>query len=85
MGTVIATFSTWVSPTVHVNKGDSWDASDPVVRDHPDWFTNDPAELERLGLLKHSDTSVGRRAEVVVEQATADPGEKRSAPRAARG
>jgi hypothetical protein len=73
--TVFATFSTWVTPTVHLNRGEAWDADDPVVRSHPDWFTSDASEFAR-----RSDAPYGEPA--AVEQATAAPGEKRATRRA---
>lgn len=85
---VYAIFSTWVTPTVQVERGQVWDAEDPVVKSHPDWFTADPAEF-----VKRSDaytaTTEGTvlpekktRASSTVETTTAAPGEKRSVPRA---
>jgi hypothetical protein len=77
-GRVWALFSTWVTPTVMVQRGDVWDASDPVVTSHPDWFTADP---EAHGFVKGS----GETPEPVtperapdVESATAAPGERRT-------
>jgi hypothetical protein len=74
MAVVYATFSTWVTPTVQVEKGQMWDDSDPVVRSHPDWFTSDPAEF-----VRHSGSYTAATAsQVGPEAATANPGEKRS-------
>ncbi len=70
---VFATFSTWVTPTVAINRGEAWDADDPVVRSHPDWFTDQPPDVRRS-----SDQSTEESAEAPVEQATAAPGEKRT-------
>lgn len=67
---VRATFSHWVTPTVYVREGDLWDADDPVVASHPDWFEVAP-EPKRAA-----------RPEPPVEQATAAPGEKRTTRRA---
>ncbi len=50
-----------------LHEGDLWDAEDPVVRDHPEWFDDD--------LDSAAKRSVPREAPV--EQATAAPGEKR--------
>jgi hypothetical protein len=72
---VFATFSTWVTPTVAINRGEAWDADDPVVLSHPDWFTSDPSQFAR--------TSSASYGEPAVEQATAAPGEKRTVRRAA--
>jgi hypothetical protein len=48
-----------------------WDDSDPLVKAHPDWFTEDFAE--------QVNSSVPRKPEV--EQTTAAPGEKRATKR----
>jgi hypothetical protein len=66
---VYSTFSTWVTPTVQLQRGEIWDSDDPVVTSHPDWFTDDP---EAHGLLRRSGPAP------VTEAATADPGEKRN-------
>ena len=50
-------------------RGDVWPASDPLVRDHPELFTEHPPIL--------------RRSAPPVEQATAGPGERRGVRRAA--
>lgn len=47
-----------------VREGDLWDASDPVVKRHPDAF-------------RSTDARDVHRSEPVVETATAEPGEKR--------
>jgi hypothetical protein len=74
---VYATFSTWVTPTVQIQRGEIWDPDDPVVQSHPDWFTSDPT-----GLMRRSDPpSIAPMTEPAVEQATAAPGEKRSVKR----
>lgn len=80
-GHVFATFSTWVTPTVQVQKGEVWDADDPVVRSHPDWFTTDASAFTRRSDM---DTATANRpmpgsmrTAAPVEQATAAPGEKR--------
>jgi hypothetical protein len=75
MGFVVATFSTWVTPTVQVLKGDLWDENDPVVRDHPDWFTAHPGPDQVR-------TSASPQLPVIerptpVEAATSAPGEVR--------
>lgn len=68
---VYATFSTWVTPTVHLNRGEVWDSDDPVVLSHPDWFSDDAEPF----LRRSSDGSYS--GSPTVEQATAAPGEKR--------
>jgi hypothetical protein len=52
-------------PATIVRQDDMWPADDPVVKAHPEWF-----DLPRKAAEK--------RAEPVVEQATAAPGEKRN-------
>lgn len=60
-----------------VRKGQHWPASDQVVRLRPDLFTTDP----RFGLL-YTEPPPGYDGELnEVEEATAVPGEKRSARR----
>ncbi len=54
--------------------GTIYRADDPLVRAHPEWFT----DLEESGLL----VSTAPKA-VTVEAATAAPGEKRATKRAA--
>jgi hypothetical protein len=60
-----------------VRKGQHWPSTDQVVRARPDLFTSDP----RYGLL-YTEAPPGYDAELnEVEEATAVPGEKRSARR----
>jgi len=76
MAVVYATFSTWVTPTVQIERGEIWDADDPVVASHPDWFTSDPSAFARRSaadVYSAANAETGR-----VEQATSDPGEKRA-------
>jgi hypothetical protein len=54
---------------IPVRAGEAWDANDPVVRLFPHLFSDDPAHLRRT-------------TEMVVEQATAAPGERRNVRRA---
>lgn len=76
---VFATFSTWVTPTIHVNKGEAWDADDPVVRSHPDWFTDTPPDVRTSGSEVYDAASANMAAPPSqVERATAEPGEKRT-------
>lgn len=49
---------------VHVQAGQAWDATDPLVAEYPSLFTTDTRALRRT-------------TEPVVEQATAAPGERR--------
>jgi hypothetical protein len=76
MAVVYATFSTWVTPTVQIERGEIWDADDPVVASHPDWFTDDPTAFARRSAadVYNADNAHSGR----VEQATAVPGEKRA-------
>lgn len=50
-------------------QGTHWPASDPIVKQHPDLFSDDP----RYGLVFSTEP-------VIVEQATAAPGEVRRGP-----
>ncbi len=74
---VYAIFSTWVTPTVQVEKGQIWDPEDPVVKSHPDWFTDDPSAFVRRSQM-YSAASANAAGP---EAATAAPGEKRSVPK----
>lgn len=60
-----------------VLKASVWSADAPVVRACADNFTDDPEELHRVGLLHDAP----QRREVTVEQATAEPGERRNVAR----
>lgn len=73
---VYATFSTWVTPTVQVARGEIWDSSDPVVKSHPDWFTTDPTAF-----VRRSSADVYTAGSPGAEAATAEPGEKRAVPK----
>ena len=65
--------------TVRVMKGTHWPASDPVVKMRPELFTPDP----RFGLM-YTEAPPGHDTELnEVEEATANPGEKRSVRRGA--
>lgn len=77
MSVVFATFSTWVTPTVHIEKGEAWNADDPVVASHPDWFSPTPPEVRSSAdaVYTASSASLARP----VESATANPGEARQA------
>ncbi len=64
-------FTGWVGESVFVNEGEPWAADDPFVLAHPEHFrSNVGPSLRRTGA-----------AEPLVEQATAEPGEKRAARR----
>lgn len=68
--------------TIQVHKGSHWPRTDPVVKVRPELFTSDP----RYGLLYTAappgyDTELNELDEGVVESATANPGERRSARR----
>ena len=64
-----------------VHKGTHWPAGDPVVREHPDMFSDNP----RYGLLFSEEPPGYRDLEPAVEQATANPGERRATRRASNG
>lgn len=55
-----------------IRRGQHWSADDPIVREHPDMFSDDP----RYGLTYS--VPPPEMSEPPVEQATAAPGEKRS-------
>lgn len=68
----------YATQTVHligrgilVVAGEPWDASDPLVKERPDLFTDTP------GAVRTTRTDSGQ-----VEQATAAPGERRNVRRA---
>lgn len=72
MGTELVGLPT--GQTVPVHKGTHWPASDPVVKYRPNLFSDDP----RYGLL-YTAPPPGYDGELnEVEEATANPGEKRS-------
>lgn len=70
MKVVYATATKHVGSGV-VHKGSHWPADDPIVRDHPDLFSDDA----RYG-MSYSVEPDGYDAPV--EQATAAPGERRA-------
>jgi len=57
-------------PVITVQEGELWDADDPVVNAHPDWF--ETLEGKPLRVAKPAIRSASP-----VEQATASPGERR--------
>lgn len=57
---------------VRVQRGTHWPADDPIVKSHPHGFSTDP----RHGLFFTREPAEGP-----IEQATANPGEKRNARR----
>lgn len=79
---VFATFSTWVTPTVMINRGEPWDADDPVVASHPDWFQSQPIDVRTSGPAEAGSDLPWEKATAKptskVEAATAAPGEKRT-------
>jgi len=81
---VFATFSTWVTPTIAINRGEPWDINDPVVQSHPDWFQAEPIDVRTSRAPEAGDTLPWAKAVATptvkanVEAATANPGEKRS-------
>lgn len=75
MGIVFCRWTTWAGPTVQLIEGEAWDADDPIVQSHPDWFSPEPAVVRGTVPRKAAEAPV-------VEQATAAPGERRSVKRA---
>jgi hypothetical protein len=70
MHVVYAKFTSWVTPSVQIVEGEAWRADDPIVRLHPDWFSDLP-KIVRTTLPRHL------QVDPPVEQATAAPGELR--------
>ena len=67
------------TPVGRVRKGSHWPASDPLVAQHRAMFSSDP----RYG-LQYTEPPPGFDAELnEVEEATANPGERRSVRRGA--
>jgi hypothetical protein len=62
-------------PADLVRDGDLWPADHPVVAAHPDWFQ--PLEGADTSPAK-AKVEVEAAAEPVIEQATAEPGERRA-------
>lgn len=58
----------WDGGVVRLSKSQPWDASDPFVRANPGFFSADPSLVART-----------RPYRAPVEQASAAPGEKRTA------
>lgn len=69
--TVSAPYQLATGVRAMVHQGTHWPADDPVVRAHPNWFSDDP----RYGMA-FSEEPEGWGAPV--ETASAAPGEKRS-------
>lgn len=65
---VVALSAPWKGRSVDLNTTQVWDADDPFVKAHPEFFSHVPPVLER------SDGAIRRTG---VEEATARPGEKR--------
>jgi hypothetical protein len=92
MAVVFATFSTWVTPTVAINRGEPWDSNDDVVKSHPDWFQAEPVDVRTSrpavpgsalpwGAYEGDPTDPPLKHKQVTpppESASAAPGEKRS-------
>lgn len=64
---IVALTLGWKGREIDLNRTQVWDANDPFVQAHPEYFSDQPALLER------SDGQVRRG----VETASARPGEKR--------
>jgi hypothetical protein len=84
MRIVYATATTTVSAPgglpVQVTWGSHWPASDPVVKAHPELFTDDPTPGLRVSAPLEGGTAAA--TEAPVEQATRAPGERRPTRRA---
>lgn len=70
-GYVTANSSFYFGETGSLVAGTIYRSDDPLVKDHPDWFT----DLDESPFLA---TSVKPEKPAPVEQATAAPGEKRA-------
>jgi len=66
MAVVRALFSGSITPTVNIVENELWDADDPIVKSHPQFFSAD--------LDTHARRTVAPK---VIEEATAEPGAKR--------
>lgn len=83
MRAVYATTNTAVSMAwgrvIHIRFGGHWSSEDPVVKAHPDLFSDNP-----LYGMEHSNPEAQAQAEAPqIEVATAEPGEKRAVRRPA--
>lgn len=67
MEVVFATSNTWITQDVMTTEGEAWDANDPIVKAHRQFFTDDPKYAHRSGPLRP------------IEDASADPSEGRTA------
>jgi hypothetical protein len=74
--TVDSTF--FYGATVSLRAGDIYRDDDPLVKDHPDWFT----PLEDSGFVHTTVPPTKPTEDKPVEKATAEPGEKRATKRA---
>ena len=66
-GFVYARFTAHVSPAITIIAGEVWRADAPLVRAHPDWFSDD------FGAMARTDGALP-----VIEEATAEPGARRT-------
>jgi len=65
---VYARYTMNVTPSIVLTAGEVWRADAPLVRAHPDWFSDDWAVLARTD----------GKMPPVVEEATAEPGVRRA-------
>jgi hypothetical protein len=72
---VYAKFETHVREGVQIHADEAWDATDPLVLEHPDWFTSEPSIIRRS--VNSVDASTFGKGSSKVEAATAEPGEIR--------
>ena len=77
-GYVVADATFDFGPTGKLVAGTIYRADDPLVKDHPDWFT----DLDQSPFLVTSVHPDKPKDDSGVEQATAAPGEKRTTKRA---
>ena len=59
----------WKTGTVRLERGAAWPANDPFVKARPEFFDAEPTNVHR---------STPEKRERPVEDATAEPGKKRS-------
>jgi hypothetical protein len=80
---VFAAWSGFISETVQLQRDEAWDATDPVVTAHPEWFTSYPAVVRTsIPPGPYDALPWGERPETTVtaavEAAVADPGTRRT-------
>jgi hypothetical protein len=81
MKAVFAKYETWISSTVMLNKGEAWDAEDPIVRTHPEAFQDFPPDVRTSIPGKPGNLLPWGERVRIVEDASADPGRVRTVPK----